>query len=210
MLATDTVIITAADALIQLHTPAVMMPHFSNFAPLEKIGHRFIVAQDGLWIEARRPWLHLVWPVAESPMQLPYGETLGKVMAFEFEDEGLQLNDLMAQFVDEATHALPNECAAWFLWNTQTLSLEYMELRPTAAGPGSVTFNRPALPDHLHLAVDIHSHGSFAPFFSETDDVDDAGEVKLSIVVGHVGTPQQAFQMRLCAHGLFIPIEADQ
>lgn len=196
------------DALLQQHVPAVMVPRWSNFAPLDEIGHRYLVAEDGLWIEVHRPWLHLVWPLAPTPMPLPYGPVLGDQMDFSFELGGAEFGELLNTFFREAARVMPNECAACFLWNTRTQSLEYRRLTATEASPGSVTYQRPALPDHLHLAVDIHSHGAGAPYFSETDDADDAGEVKLAVVIGNIGaTGQPHYALRLCAHGLFIPFE---
>lgn len=195
------------DRVVQQHVPAVMMPQHTNFPPLEQNGHRFIVGADGLWIEVRRPWLHLVWPVATAPMPLPYGEVLSDEMGFAFDLGGAEFNRLLSKFQADARAAMPNECAAWFLWNETAEELQYVLLEASEASPGGITFTRPALPDWLHLAVDVHSHGAMAPFFSATDNEDDAGEVKLSYVLGHVGTDEEGWSARLCAHGLFITFD---
>ena len=197
------------DHLTQQQVPAVMMPRHTNFAPLEANGHRFIVADDGLWIEVHRPWLHLVWPVAEAPMILPYGSVLADEMDFGFDCDGAEFKRLLGCFVTAAHDAMPNECAAWLVWDERNQRLGFIHLEPDTASPGGITFQRPALPDHQHLAVDLHSHGALAPFFSSTDDEDDAGEVKLSYVLGNVGTAEEGWSARLCAHGLFISFDDD-
>ena len=192
------------DRLTQQQVPAVMMPRHTNFAPLEANGHRFIVAADGLWIEVRRPWLYLIWPVATAPISLPYGEVLAEDMDFAFDLDGAEFQQLLERFSVEAAAALPAEHAAWFVWDEQRQTLQYQPLIADEASPGGIKFHRPALPDHQHLAVDVHSHGTMAPFFSGTDDEDDAGEVKLSYVLGHMGREEESWSARLCAHGLFI------
>jgi PRTRC genetic system protein A len=197
------------DKVLQAHVPAVMVPRYSNFPDLAEDGHRYLVASDGIWLEVRRPWLHLRWPLAESPILLPYGAVIDDMMDFSFPLNGLQFECFMRNFAEAAHAALPNECAAWFVWNAEIGKLEYRPLVAINAGPGGVTFHRPPLLDHEHLAVDLHSHGAMPPFFSAQDDIDDAGEVKLSIVIGNVGPGGELYRMRLCAHSLFIPFDDD-
>lgn len=192
------------DQVVQQHVPAIMMPRHTNFAPLEESGHRFIVAADGLWIEVWRPWLWLVWPVAEAPMKLPYGEVLADEMDITFDVDGPEFQGLLDRFAEDARAAMPNECASWIVWGEATGTLAYQRLEADKASPGGVTFQRPPLPDGMHLVADLHSHGAMAPFFSGTDDTDDAGEVKLAYVLGHVGTDEEEWSGRLCAMGLFI------
>lgn len=193
------------DVTLQAHVPAVMVPIFSALVPLERNGHRYLVAQDGLWIEVKRPWLHLVWPSAPSPAPLPYG-LLRDAMDFAFEWDEFDL--LLAQFEAEAIRALPNEYAVWLVWDEKEETLRYCPILAISAGPAGIKLHRPQLEAHEHLAVDIHSHGALGAFFSATDDADDAGEVKLSVVLGNLNDPgSQTLAMRLCAHGIFIPFE---
>jgi PRTRC genetic system protein A len=66
---------------------------------------------------------------------------------------------------------------------------------------------RPELAEHESLAIDLHSHGDGEAFFSEIDDTDDAGEVKISGVLGglgETGTPSAVFRLNLL--GLIIPL----
>lgn len=196
------------DALLQAHVPAVMVPRFRELNwPLDCSGHRYLVAEDGLWIEVKRPWLHLVWPIAPSPAPLPYGKLQDR-MEFAFDWDAVDL--LLAQFEAEAIRALPSEHAAWLIWDGKEEVLRYRSILAISAGPAGIKLHRPQLEAHEHLAVDVHSHGALGAFFSTTDDGDDAGEVKLSVVLGNLDDPgSQTLSMRLCAHGLFIPFETE-
>ncbi len=60
------------DTYIARTTPTLPMPH-GPFEALAQPGHRFLVAREGLYLEARRRWLHAVLPLAASPVALPYG-----------------------------------------------------------------------------------------------------------------------------------------
>lgn len=193
------------DRIILAQAPLVAMPRFTNFPPLEQTGHRFIVAEDGLYLELDRPWLHVTRMVAESPMPLPYGPVIDEGLQFGFEDD--ELTTLIARFIVDAKAALPAECAAWGVWNEQTERLEYRPCLTIQASAGGVEFHRPRLAEHEHLAVDIHSHGQLGAFFSGTDDEDDAGAVKLAVVVGELHTDEPSIRMRLCALSLFLEFE---
>jgi PRTRC genetic system protein A len=115
---------------------------------------------------------------------------------------------LVEQFRKEACRALPNEHAAWFVWDEQSGRLAYRPVIAIDAGPAGIDLYRPQLGAHEHLAVDIHSHGSLAACFSLKDDADDAGEVKLSVVLGNLDDATADTRvMRLCAHGVIIPLE---
>lgn len=189
------------DALLQRHAPLVLVPRYGPFSPLDTHGHRYLAAGDGLWLELRRPWVYLRQPIAASEIPLPYGP-VGAVLRFEW--ERWELERLIDKFILAAERALPNECAAWGVWSATSERLEYLHLDPTDATPGSVTFERPPLSPHEHLAVDLHSHGALPAGFSSVDDADDAGEVKLAVVIGELGAREPSLATRMCALGLFL------
>ncbi|WP_406868143.1 Mov34/MPN/PAD-1 family protein [Paraburkholderia fungorum] len=86
------------------------------------------------------------------------------------------------------------------------LPVQLREL-PEAHG-GAEQLDQPALKPHESLAIDVHSHGDGAAYFSAQDDADDIGEVKISGVLGGLGTggtPSVAF--RLCVLGMFVPLK---
>lgn len=216
----------ARDRFQQSLTPVVVVPRFSELAPLIIPGHRYLVAEDGLWLEVRRAWLWARMPLAQTwGTALPFGRVAGPQelpeitagmevdarnftppLQAQYTFEGEDLERLQTLFVHDARASLPDEFAAWGVWNEQTSRLEYRPLVATEASPGGITFSRPRLEDHEHLAVDLHSHGALAAFFSSTDDDDDRGEVKIAVVVGTLDQ-EPTFATRLCALGLFVDAE---
>lgn len=203
------------DRILQGHTPAIMMPRYGTLAPLEKPGHRFIVAEDGVWLEAHRPWIHVraLLAPAHEEHRMPFGriaEDLGYGgreldAKYAFTNEDMQR--VCSLFLYDARRAMPDEFAAWAVWDERTRRLFYRAMVAREASPGGITFNRPQLEDHEHLAIDLHSHGTMEAFFSATDDADDRGEIKLSIVAGTLDGERATFAKRLCVLGLFIQDE---
>jgi PRTRC genetic system protein A len=192
--------------------PTVAVPKFAEFKELEGIGHRFLATAEGLFVEVRRPWLHLIQPVAPlngQTVRPPYGAIKPKVK-LAFERLGA-LFPAVREFVKAARAAAPNEHAAWVVWNTITGDLQYRELKINNASPGSISYERPTLDAHESLVLDLHSHGTAAAFFSATDNNDDAGEVKISCVVGGLADGKMpSIQFRLCALGMFLPLNVPE
>lgn len=193
------------DHILQQACPTVMVPRFEQMPVLDDNGHRFLVSENGLWLEVKRPWLHLTWPLAEQvKVAMPYGKLLPSLsLAFT------QLpGDLITRFINDARMTLPNEFAAWITWDDLTGEFRYHTLQSAIATTAYLRLERPALAENEHLVVDIHSHGHLPAFFSPTDDRDDAGEVKLSVVIGSLGADQQpTSRLRLCANGLTLNAE---
>lgn len=189
--------------------PTVAIPKHAQFAPLAEVGHRFLMTAEGVFVEVRRPWLHVIQQLAkhgDTGPRPPYGNVEPKI-DLAFGRLGAALPHLCA-FAEEARTAMPNEHAAWVVWNHDTQALEYKALRVSNATPGAITYERPALAPHESLAIDLHSHGTAPAYFSEQDNADDAGEVKISAVIGGLGeggTPSVSF--RLCVLGLFVPLK---
>lgn len=194
------------DEILQSTCPTVMVPRFGNLEPLVASGHRFLSASDGLWIEVKRPWLHLVWPIAlQNDFAMPYG-ALEKKVQFSFDHIP---QSLMDAFIVDATAALPNEFGAWLIWDDFDQELKYRPLHSREAGPGHLEVDRPSLEDHESLAIDLHSHGHGKALFSPIDDRDDRGEVKISGVVGKLGRDgAHTMVFRLCTGGVYIDIPA--
>jgi PRTRC genetic system protein A len=194
------------DVALQTLTPSVMVPRFSEIEKLEQSGHRFCIASDGLWMEVKRPWLELCVPLAQQyVVNMPYGP-LKEKMRFNFGK--LNINFLQ-QFLKEAKEHLPNECAAWFIWNEGTHQMRFEMLVADVATSGSITYQCPVLEDGEHLIADIHSHGEGHAFFSFQDNDDDRTEVKIAVVIGNVDTDMPTMKMRLCANGYFIDLPCD-
>lgn len=203
------------DRILQLHTPALMVPRFGELAPMEKSGHRYLVAEDGLWLEVKRPWLHARIPlrtengfytcgmVDEHP--LPFGR-LEKLVRYLITAEDLA--DLQERFVADARRALPNEYAAWGVYDELSGNIHYAPCIALEASAGGIQYLRPALGPNEHFAIDLHSHGELEAYFSATDNLDDCGEVKLAIVAGSLGDERPTWAVRLCLLGVFIMNDA--
>lgn len=191
------------DQALQAHTPTVMVPRFGPMPRLDTAGHRFLAARDGIWLEVLRPWLYLCTPVGFLDLDLPYGE-LKPIIEYAFPAE--ELLAITRRFAQDAAEAMPNECAAWAVWDCTAQRLVYRPLLAIHASDARIKFHRPALADHELLAIDIHSHGADGPYFSHQDDEDDCSEVKFSVVGGRFnGQPE--FKSRLCALGVFLEAE---
>jgi PRTRC genetic system protein A len=187
--------------------PVVAVPAHSEFAPLVENGHRFLLARGGLFLEVRRPWLHIIHQVAEQPstVRIPYGEVVNK-MEFGFGRLGTALPQ-MKEFAAHAMVQAPIEAAASLIWNhvTNAWALKYPKTIGEATG-GSIQFEQIELGEDESLAVDLHSHGAHPAFFSETDNADDAGSVKICGVYGDLDKDVQTAVFRLCVLGVYLPI----
>ncbi|AXL49160.1 jamm isopeptidase [Paraburkholderia caffeinilytica] len=189
--------------------PTVAVPKHAQFAPLLDVGHRFLMTAEGVFVEVRRPWLHVIQQLAkhsETGPRPPYGVVTPKI-ELAFGRLGVALPFVQA-FAEEAQSALPNEHAAWMVWDKEKQALTYKPLHVSSTSPDEIKFDRPVLEPHESLAIDLHSHGAAPAYFSPKDDKDDAGEVKISAVLGGLGdggTPSVAF--RLCVLGMVIPLK---
>ncbi|WP_051657052.1 PRTRC system protein A [Burkholderia cenocepacia] len=193
--------------------PVATVPRHAEFAPLLDVGHRFLLAAEGLFVEIRRPWLHLIQPIVPiegACPRPPYGSIDAKI---EFAFGRISAAEPhLRRFATDAAGAAPNEHAAWIVWNETSKELVYREVEVTSSTPTAITINRPPLADDESLAFDLHSHGAGPAGFSATDDADDAGEVKIAGVIGGVGTANPSVAFRLCALGkmitLRVPVQA--
>ncbi len=196
------------DLLLQEQVPTVMVPRFGEFEPLAQNGRRFLSASDGLWLEVKMEWLHLVWPLARQDIvAMPYG-ILEKRADFLYGEFPIEL---IGRFLADAREVFPSECAAWFVWDSASRDFNYRPLRTVRTGVGHLEYERPILNGTECLICDIHSHGPIPALFSSEDDRDDRGETKISAVVGNLGVGQTpSMQARLCVAGLVIPLKIDK
>lgn len=201
------------DAILQAHTPVVVVPRFGALAPMEKTGHRYLVAEDGIWLEVKRPWLDARVPIATIwngedeaawDHSLPFGPVERRIA---YAISNTEFDRIQQRFLIDARAALPNEFAAWAVYDEATQALHYQPLVAIEAGPGGIEFHRPTLGLGHHLAIDLHSHGAMDAFFSSTDDEDDRGDVKVAVVAGRLDR-EPMWTTRLCVLGVFIGPES--
>lgn len=170
-----------------------------------RAGRGLAVGNDGVMLILRRPWLELDVPITSSmETHLPYGSA-GKPRA----DLrcGLIPFEHLERIIDHFLAAMPNEAAAFVLWNETTGAFDVVFPVIDEATPSRLVYRTPVLGMEWHLVCDIHSHGRGAAFFSATDDADDVHATKIAMVFGGLNRPEElSVASRLCADGLFLPM----
>ncbi|MBW6524440.1 PRTRC system protein A [Sphingomonas sp. RHCKR47] len=170
-----------------------------------RAGQGLAIGCDGVMLILRRPWLAVDVPVT-PPIKayLPYG-SVGEPRAVL--RCGLIPGDMLAGILDHLCAALPNEAAAFVIWNeaTGTFAVEFPAI--DAATPSRLVYRTPTAAAGQHLVCDIHSHGAAPAFFSTTDDADDVHTTKVALVFGNLDNPDgPTVASRLCAGGMFLPM----
>jgi len=199
------------DAALLAAAPTVVAPTHCEFAPLPENGHRFVLARDGLYLEVRRPWLHCIQRIsAVSSVTIPYGVIEPK-MEMAFGKLGTALAQLQ-EFAELARAAAPVEAAASVLWNSDRNTWRLLVPETISATPGSISYKQVEPDANEHLVIDLHSHGCLDAFFSDTDNADDAGSVKIAGVYGNLNTASPTLTFRICVLGLYItaPVPAER
>jgi PRTRC genetic system protein A len=170
-----------------------------------RAGHGLAVGKDGVMLILRRPWLALDTPVTPPiAAYLPYGS------AGEPKAElrcGLIPGEHLAAILDHFRVALPNEAAAFILWNetTRTFAVDFPIIDD--ATPTRLVYRPPVCQPGYHIVCDVHSHGLGTAYFSATDDADDAHATKISLVIGRLHDPAgPVITARLCAGGMFLAV----
>lgn len=206
------------DALLHAVTPAYCVPVHGAFEQIIGNGHRYLVAADGLWLEVRRPWLHLLWPLANigEPVRPVPGFRTNHATPFGRLNPSVEIafgrvpQDLIRKFAERGRLSCPKERGAWLSWEHGIEGAEprlvWSEPVDTEGTPGALDYNRPEHTANLSPCIDLHTHGTAPAFFSTTDDQDDAHDVKIAIVIGNLDQPVPTIAARLCCLGVFIPV----
>lgn len=193
------------DALLLGVTPMVVAPYFGPpLTPLTGSCHRFIVAQNGIWLELVRPWLHVVTKVAEGAVvRLPAG-TLSESITLPIKIP----QAFLAEFVRRAKQTNHLEQAA-FITLAPDGVWSLVDVGIISNGAGHISYQCPRLPAGHEMAIDLHSHAKYPAIFSLDDNIDDNEMVKLAIVIGNCDRDVPTIAARLCVLGKFIPIQLE-
>lgn len=207
---TETEILDAADRYMADKRPVVIARRARPLGELERGHERYVVASGGMYLEVSRPWVTARVQVSTAHTELPFGNVEERTTM----RCGPVPQHLVQAFIDQARAALPNEASAWITWNEKAAPDSAWSLHPLQALDASrnhITVERPLLGEGVHRVIDIHSHGTFAAFFSSQDDADDAqaSEVVVAMVVGNVDAETPSAAARLCVMGHFraIPLQ---
>lgn len=192
------------DTALQLNSPVIAVPAYEELQPLMEPGHRFLGARDGLWIEIRRPWVHVVWPIAicKEPVSIPYG-SLSKKVELGFDTFPI---DILNLFMTDALLQHPAEVGGVGIWNSVSQTFRYEKCTVVASGLGHLRQTFPSLTEDESVVFDFHSHGPIPAYFSDTDCSDVGSDVVLAGVVGNLNSKVE-FKLSLFANGLHIPID---
>lgn len=170
------------DQILQDHMPTVMAPKYEEMLPCEIGKTRLVMGHDGLYLETSQRWGRLVKKLWHSDRQLPYG-------IVEEVDTFRDIVNSIWPIMHEGVIPHAAEFAAKKMeWAGQIIytaeGLKYLPLDFTSTGLNA-RYELPRLPDTECFVIDIHSHHEMLPSFSDTDDVDDAGGVKIRMVLGN-------------------------
>lgn len=182
--------------------PALMVPRFDEMERLTSNGQRFLVAANGLWLEARWDWMYLRTHVAPCPIALPYGEVTPQ---FRIEFDGIP-EAILDEFIEAAVFRSPNRCAGWVVWNKEREEMMLKLFEGVSAGGVHLVEVRPELEEEEHIVCELRSKGRQPARFTEDDDKADVGDYKLAAVVGNCDG-EVDFALRLCAAGYYLPLE---
>jgi len=196
------------DKLIQNRFLTVMVPRYGNLEPCPLHQTRLLMARDGVHVETNQPFGRFRGHHADLCRDLPYGDVTAindfvSIMGSE-EVNRIFKNDIRSAAKEYAEGNM--EWAGWIIWSAGE-GYRYLPLEIEATLGSVVIKNRPTLPAGSCLVIDVHSHGRIKPFFSATDDRDDAGGVKICVVLGGY-TERDGFKVegRIAVEGFFFPL----
>lgn len=157
--------------------------------------YAYIMAGNGVFVYARRPSLEVLIPVSTCkivglPELTPQVNIAQRVSAF-----------LLSDVIYVSQQVFPSEALFWFNWVGEW-SIHIPEQQTT---------NTSVVPCDRHdeagtsALIDLHSHASFSPFFSPTDDKDEIG-FRIYAVIGNIDhTPTMSVRVGVYSHYFNIP-----
>lgn len=212
MTCTDTPLFhTPEDADLMNALPVLPVPASGSSPAIEalkaqKSANGFLIGYDGVHAFIRRPWITALLALTRP---LPINRLYGKAGPADINLHckiipGQMLENIVSTFRE----ALPNEAGAFIIWNEETRTFRTAYPKVISSTPSRLSYTPVELHAHEHLVADIHSHGISGPFWSTTDDADDAHQTALSIVVGNLSKDSLtgSYIARLCSRGVYFPL----
>ena len=182
-------------------TPVITVPRYSPLPALQIGQRRYLVASDGVYIEARSRALHACVQMAGWVAPTPFGE----IVPFAKPVAGPIPPPMLQRFMALAAAASPAEAAALIVLRHGRYEL----IHPGGqqAGVGRISYSTRGI-DPLDVLVDMHSHGRMAAFFSTQDDADDLANPSpcfFAMVFGRVDSCRQQIECRTVVNGWAAP-----
>ena len=202
------------DRLIQERFPTIMAPRYEALPMCPLYQTRLLMACSGLYIDTLQPFGAFRKRLWFADRDLPYGE-VAEVDEFSLILKNPQVTTIFENHILPQTAAYADdnrEWAGWIVWSKQE-GYSYLPLEFEASAASVFIKQRPVLPYGTHLVIDVHSHGTMKAFFSSTDDVDDSGGVRLSVVLGsyskNEGRRNFLYKCRAVVEGFFFDLEVE-
>lgn len=196
------------DQVLHNNISTVMVPKYSPLPYLENGRYRYLMACNGLWIEAVQPWGIFRQQLWESPKVLVYGE-VDPLLHLE---GGLIPHELLENCIANASEKA-DEKKEWAGCITYKQMTGHYSLLPRSdiivESKYRVSYNIPKLPTDEHLVLDLHSHPFDMPAFSQQDDEDDKGGVRLAGVISFGKNEKPKLTLRLCLEGHFFEVDKE-
>lgn len=170
------------DAAISATCPVVGAPTHGQLVDLVSGQRRYIVATDGLYIEARSDVLHVCQRI--EAFEADTVTWAGAVKPFIRVLCRPVPRKLFADLIDRAEAATPTEMAALVVAGES--GWEIHDPGVQSASATHVTYGDLTLEQEPLLLIDAHSHGEGRAYFSQTDDASDRGRQgpHISVVFG--------------------------
>lgn len=188
------------DQIVFGETPTLMQPLYGEPLKKPEIGkHRFVIAGDGVYVEAINSVLEVRLPVAKSAIKLPYGQmgAVGVRLVY-----GQIPKAILHDVCEKAFLSAPNEWTGLAVWDKIRKEYALYEPDVISCSTGHISY-RNVLPDEYELVMDLHSHGAMPAFFSKTDNMSDIGGFYIAGVVGNCDSGEPTFATRLVVNGHF-------
>lgn len=173
------------DRVLLMQNPALPMPRFGSLPPLEVGERRYVIARDGLYVQARTLALKVCVALACTP-PLPFGSLAASVELVG----GLLPRAFFERMCIEALAESPNEWAALVHWDAERQRYEWTETQCLHRSTTRMAYDSAAR-EESRLVLDVHCHGAAPPFFSSTDDASDRYGVYFASVLGYCDSPQR-------------------
>lgn len=193
----------ARDQALQASCPVIAAPRFGSLPPMGN-GQRVIVARNGTFIQTRLDWLDCILAMGQqcNAIRLPYGEVT-EHLRFRF---GVLPITLIEDFVARARRRLPDEAAGVLIYSRTTGGLRLAMCDAQSVSPVHIHYRRPPMGRGETVAVDLHTHGSSPPFWSDEDNRDDMG-IAVAGVFGLLHQPAPTARFRLVVNGFHKPLD---
>lgn len=189
------------DRVVMGATPALMQPINGILAPVALFQQRFIVAKDGIYIQARTPAMTVCLSAGKLDYSLPYGSLKKSVEL----SGGYIPYKLYQEICERAISASPNEYVCKVLYTEQK---GYVLHEPSLIKVSSCEVKYSTDYDPETVFLDLHTHGNGDAFFSPTDDESDSrGGIYLASVLGGCASVNTITAVsRIVINGIFYPI----